>query len=247
MSAAPDQGSMEKPEQRSGEKSQKTEKLSINQRLNEFVQKNRKGLFLGLVAVIILLVGSIITLTVREKINTNAFSKVDAFNQRYEELKTYIGSEAPDAASRQTEIEALLNELESFAAGKSGFAAARAYSVSAGIYEAEKKWAEAEKAWIDAAKAAGKSYLAPISLYNAAVAAEEQGNTESAIELYNQTLNYENGVLVAVRAQFSIGRLEESRNNREAALEAYKSLVGKWPMDPLWANLAQNRIMILSD
>ena len=242
---------MKSPDMKSGEKHQSDDKhtarTSFNQRLNEFVQKNRKVFFFSFVAIIVILVGFIITLSVRTKLQTSAFVKVDALEQRYEDLQSYIGSDKPEASSKQTDIETLQKDIISFADRNSGYAAARAYYLSAKIYAAEKKWPEAEKTWGFAAKAAKKSYLAPISLYNAAVAAEEQGNIDSAIDLYKQTLNLENGISVAVRAQFSIGRLEESRNNKEAALEAYKNLVGKWPADPFWANLAQDRIMILSN
>jgi len=237
----------EKVDQISAEKTQKKDDARITEKLNDFLQKNRKVLFLGLVAVVVILAALIIGLTVREKLLTSAFSKVDALNERYEELLPFIGSEDSEAASKQADISALLEDINAFASRNSGFAAARAYSLSAGIYELQKNWAESEKAWTLAAKAAEKNYLAPVSLYNAAVAAEEQGNIEAAIALYTRSLSFENSFSGAARAQFNIGRLQESRNNREAALEAYRSLLGKWPNDQLWANLAQSRIIQLAD
>lgn len=236
----------EKMDQMSTEKTQKNE-VRINQKLNEFVQKNRKGLLWGLVALVAIMAALIIGVTVREKLQISAFTKVDAFNERYEALKDYIGSEDGEAASKQADIGALLEELNVFAGKNSGFAAARSYCIIAGIYEAQKKWAEAEKAWTSSAKAAAKSYLAPVSLYNAAAAAEEQGNIEAAITLYTQALGFENVNYIASRAQFSVGRLHESQNNRQAALEAYRNLLSKWPGDPLWSYLAQSRIIVLSD
>jgi tetratricopeptide (TPR) repeat protein len=140
-----------------------------------------------------------------------------------------------------------LEELGGFAKKNSGLAAAKAYSLSATIYDSQKKWELAEKAWAGAAAAAKKSYLAPAALYNAAVAAEEQGNDESAIGYYKKALEFGNSFIGAARAQFSVGRLEESKNNRDAALEAYRNLVSKWPSDPIWANLAHSRIIKLSE
>jgi tetratricopeptide (TPR) repeat protein len=211
------------------------------------MQKNRRKIFLGFLAIIVLLAGFIITITVRDKIQSGAIRHIDAFNSRYEQLKPFISGEDEEAASKQADITALLDELNAFGKKSFGFAAARAYCMSADIYWEQKKWAEAETSWLNAAKAAGKGYLAPVAFFGAAAAADEQGNTESAIEFYNKALNYGNVFPGAARAQFSVGRLEESRGNSDAALQAYRSLTSKWPDDPIWTNLAQSRIMVLSD
>ena len=225
----------------------KSETISISQRVNEFIQKNRKVLFIGLVSVVALLVALIVIFTVREKVQAGNLSQVDALNRRYEALKPHVSGEGEEAVSKQPEIDALLSDLAAFQSKKSGFAAARAYGISASIYEGRKEWAEAEKTWISAAKAAGKNYFVPVSFFNAAVAAEEQGNTEAAIIHYGQALAHEKIFPAAARAQFSIGRLQESLGSGEAALDTYRTLINKWPSDPLWTNLAQSRIVVLSD
>jgi len=220
-------------------------KVSLNERLNEFIQKHRMKLIAGLISIVVILAGIIIYSTVNEKLRTSALGKVDALEQRYEELKMYLSGEDPEALLKQGDITALLEDLDTFSSRNSGFAAARAYAISGTIFSEQKKWTEAEKAFIASADAAPKAYLAPISIYNAAVAAEEQKNIQGAIDLFTRSMNYENSF--AARSQFSIGRLEESRNNKSGALEAYRILVSKWPSDPVWANLAQSRIVVLSD
>ena len=225
----------------------KNNELDISERIGEFIQKNRMGILIGLIAVIAVLAGFIVTNAVRGKILSNALSKVDGFNRRYEELKLFIGNDDPETLLKQAEVFVLIEELSAFEDKNSGLAAARAYDLSGNIYADQKNWAQAEEAWSLAAKAAAKSYLVPVYLYNAAVAAEEQGNTDSAIALYTRTLGYGNSFPSAARAQFSIGRLEESRNNIDAALEAYRSLLSKWPDDPVWLNLAQSRILVISE
>ena len=229
------------------EKNGKTEELTLPEKLNEFIQKNRRLLLICLIAILVILAGLITGITIREKIQSKAFSQVEGFNIRYEALRIFIDKDDEEGLAKQADIDALLDELRVFEGKKSGFAAARAYCISASIYADQKKWAESERAWFMASKEAGKSYLAPVSLYNAAVAAEEQGNIDVAIGLYNQALAFGNVFPSAARAQFSIGRLEESRNNREAALEAYRNLVSKWPGDQVWGNLAQSRIVVLSE
>ena len=223
---------------------EKSEKLSIPERLIESIQKNRKALLVGFIVIIAVLAALIIGFTVKDKVLAKAYSQIDAFDVRYDDLKTYIGGED---SSKQAEVAALLEELSLFAAKKSGFASARAYTLCANIYADQKKWSEAENAWSMAAKKAAKSYLEPFSLYNAAIAAEELGKIDTAIGYYKQALDFENGFIFAAKAQFSIGRLEESRNKKDAALEAYRNLVSKWPGDQVWANLAQSRIIVLLD
>lgn len=224
----------------------KKEDVSLNQRLNDFIQKNRKYLLTGLVAILVILAGLIIISVAREKIQEKAISEVDALNTRYEDLRLYINSEEPEAAEKQADISALLEDISAFTGRKSGYAAARAWYIGANIYTEQKNWTEAEKAWSSAADAAGKTYLAPIAVFNAGVAAEEQGNIDAAIGYYTRALSYGDSVPSAARAQFSVARLEESRNNTEAALAAYRELLSKWPDDALWSNLAHNRILLLS-
>jgi len=224
----------------------KEEELTLSQRFNVFVQKNRKPLFIGFIALLVMLGAFIVAVTVMEKSQEKAISEVDSLNRKYLELKTYITSEDPEDISKQAELVLLLIELGEFQKKHNGFAAARAYCISAEIFTEQKNWIQAEDAWLSAEKNAGKSHLAPIAIFNAAVAAEEQGNIQDAIDHYSKALAYGNNFVSVARAQFSIGRLEEGRNNTDAALEAYQSLLAKWP-DQIWSNLAQNRILVLSD
>ncbi|MCL2381541.1 MAG: tetratricopeptide repeat protein [Treponema sp.] len=224
------------------------ETLSMAERLIEFIQKNRRLLFVAFIAIIVGLAGSIAGITLRDRARLNAFVALDALEQRLEPLWAYVGSDEAGALLRQGEITALLEELAVFAARTSGFPAARAHTIRAAIFEEQQRWPLAQTAWTLAANAAPASYLAPISLFNAAVAAEEHGDLEAAIEMYARVLAaHSDTFFIATRAQFSIGRLEEARNNTEAALAAYRSLLSRWPDDPLFANLAQSRIIVLSD
>lgn len=225
----------------------KTGEMTVPERLNDFIQKNRKILFIGLISAVVVIAALIAFTAVRDKMRSDALGKVDALNLRYEALRIYINSEEPDAAAKQADITALQEDLAAFENTNSGFAAARAYGISAGIYMDQKKWQEAEDAWTNAASSAGKTYLAPAAVFNAAVAAEERGDTEAAIAHYTRALTFGNVFPQAARAQFSLGRLEESRNNSAAALAAYSELLSRWPNDPIWSNLAQSRVLALSN
>jgi tetratricopeptide (TPR) repeat protein len=217
------------------------EKLSLNERINEAVQKNRKPILISLGLAFVLLAGIITTLALTDVFRKKAIAGVEELSRRYEALRFTITEESAAA-----DVETLLGDLASFAKKHSGYAGARSWSIIGGIHGDKKEWAEAEAAWREAAKAAPKTYLAPLSLFNAAVAAEEQGKSQEAIDLYTQSLAAGPAAFPAAsHAQFAIGRLREGLNEKDAAIEAYRSVSAKWPNDLFWIKLAQNRIIAL--
>ena len=223
-------------------------KSGATEQINSFFQKNRKFIFFGFLAVIVILAGFIIGISVKGKMTEKALSKVDDFSRRYSELNGFAGgNNTAESVLKQADIAMLVVEINEFAKKSFGFSAARAYGLSGDILSNQYNWESAETAYLNAAKAAGKSYFTPVCFFNAAVAAEEQGNIESAVAHYGKSLDFGNSFPAAARAQFSIGRLEEARNNKASALEAYGAVMAKWPGEQLWANLAQNRIILLSD
>jgi tetratricopeptide (TPR) repeat protein len=222
------------------EKVEQKENPGITERINSFLQKNRKSLLIGTGGILVLLIVFIAVLTIRDALQAKAISAVEDFARRYEVL--VIDLNEPDKAE---EVQTLLDELNAFAGKNRGYAGARSYSLIAGIHAEKKDWSGAEAAWISAAKAAAKTYLAPVFLFNAAVAAEEQGNISGAIELYTQVLDLADVFPAAPRAQFSIGRLQETQGNNEAAVEAYRALINHWPDETVWTNFAQNRILVI--
>jgi tetratricopeptide (TPR) repeat protein len=224
----------------------KTDDLNFGEKLNEFFQKNRKGLIISLAAVVVLLIGFAVGFAVYGNLQEKALSTVEEFNRQYEALRVYINSENEEDASKKDDVKVLQEDLAVFEAKASGFTAARAYAISAGIYGDQKNWADAEKNWANAAAAAAKTYFEPVALFNAAISAEEQGNNDDAIGFYNQVLGFSgDDFSAAPRAQFAIGRIEEDRGNKEAAIEAYRAVLSKWSGDEVWANLAQSRIIVL--
>jgi tetratricopeptide (TPR) repeat protein len=220
---------------------EKKETVPFGEALVDFIRKNRKLLAIVVIAAVVILVGIVAGLNIRENLVNTQISQVEALDERYEELRFDI-----TLPERETDIQALLDDLNALAVKSGGFAGARSYSLIASIHADRKNWTEAEKAWVLSAKKGGKSYLAPVSLFNAAVAAEEGGDIETAIAHYNEAIVFTDLFPVAAKAQFAIGRLEEGRGNREAALEAYRTLIEKWPADTIWTNLANSRIIVLT-
>jgi len=216
--------------------------LNFGDKINGFVQKNRKGILISVSAVCILVAGLIVFLSLQDVFNKKAIGEVEELSRRFNDVRYSIDSEEREQNASNSDIEALLADLNTFAKNKKGIAASKAWSMIAQIHSGRKDWQQTESAWLNAAKTGNKTYLAPISLFNAAVAAEEQGKLEQAIQLLEQSVAHPFEFPAAPRAQFSIGRLYEQMNNYPAAVEAYRAVLINWQDVPVWQNLANSRI-----
>ncbi|MDR0554959.1 MAG: tetratricopeptide repeat protein [Treponema sp.] len=225
---------MTKVEERQGKK-------LVSDMIAGFIQRNRKGLVVCITAAFVIVAAVIAGISIRNIVERNAIGRLEALNDRYESLRFNINESA-----QADDVRVLLEELTVFADKNSAYAGSRACSLIGSIHADQKNWADAEQAWLKAAKKGGKSYLTPAALYNAAVAAEEGGNLEKAIEHLRECISYQNDFPAAVRAQFTIGRLQETLRLNEDAIESYRTLIEKWPSEKVWTNLANSRIIILS-
>jgi hypothetical protein len=216
-------------------------KVSVNEGINEFVQRNRKPIFVVAGILLLSLILFIVALSVMDVFRGKAISAVEGFDSRYDTLRPSLTEDNSSA-----DVEALLADIESFARKTFyGYAGGKAYSIMGNIHGERKDWPAAETAWAAAAKAAKKTYLAPLAYFNAGAAAEEQGKTEEAIGYYTSSLVDAADFPGASRAQFAIGRLRESQGDNAAAIEAYQAVVSGWSYDIVWASLAHSRIIAL--
>ncbi|MDR3020359.1 MAG: tetratricopeptide repeat protein [Treponema sp.] len=213
------------------------EQIKISEKINDFFQKNRKGALVSLGAIIILFVGFIVFISMQDFFRKKAINEVEELNSKFENIRYSLNDE-----EFFNDIETLLDELNNFAKSKSGFAGSKAWTLIAQIHGGREDWQKAQEAWLNAAKTGDKTYLAPISLFNAAAAAEEQGNLSEAIELLQKCIAHRFEFPAAPRAQFSIGRLYEELGNYPAAIEAYRSVLIDWQDVPVWQHLARSRM-----
>ena len=216
------------------------EKSATSDRINDFVQKHRKPIFVSAGAVVVLLAACIAGFSLTDVLRNRAITAVEDLNSRYEELRPTITED-----DSENDVALLLEDLAVFAKKNSGYAGGRAWYIAGSIHSDRKNWEEAEAAWAAAAKAAKKTYMVPFAFFNAGVAAEEQGKIEEAIGYYASSLSAPADFPFAPRAQFSIGRLRESLNETEAAIGAYRSVISRWPYDEVWTNLARSRVIAL--
>jgi tetratricopeptide (TPR) repeat protein len=215
--------------------------VSINEGINEFVQKHRKSIFVVMGILLLSLILFIVALSVIDVLRGKAISAVEDFYVRYETLKPSITEDFSTV-----DVDELLADLESFAQKTIyGYSGGKAYSIIGTIQGERGDWSAAETAWAAAGKAAKKTYLAPLAFFNAGAAAEEQGKIEEAIGYYTSSLDYAADFPAAPRAQFAIGRLHESQGNTQAAIEAYQAVISGWTYDIVWPSLAHSRIIAL--
>jgi tetratricopeptide (TPR) repeat protein len=220
-------------------KSEKSEELDFTGKLTDFLQHNRRNIVtIGAVVIGVFVIG-VIGYTVQEKITGANIKAAEELYTRYFEL------DLENSGDEET-IAEYAESLREFAGKKSGYAAVRAWTLLGRLYQARKEWPLAEEAWGRAAEIKPASYLTPISLFNAAAAAEEQGNLAGALDrLAEIEAGYADSFPGIARTVFSTGRLREKQQDPEGAVSAYRNVVENWPSSP-WANLANSRIIELT-
>ncbi|MDR3355673.1 MAG: tetratricopeptide repeat protein [Spirochaetaceae bacterium] len=228
-----------------------------------FFEKNRRFLFISGIVIAALLAGLIAVLLLRDFMQKEAIVKLDVLIERYDKVKDSLAAGGTATDSVETSltadsgevsvtadsggedgVQALLVDLQALGKSASGYPAARAWFMAANIHHERGEWGEALTAWLAAADKGVATHLAPVCLYNAAVAAEAAGDTDSALSNYQKAVGFAD-FPVAARAQFSVGRLEEKKGDNEAAVAAYRAVIEKWPSDTGWTNLAHSRIVAL--
>ena len=215
----------------------KQEKVNTGDKINDFIQRNRKVIFTISGIIIVLFIGSIVYLSINDNINKKASVKMEELLVKYAEIKEKTGEE-----DSKEEVDAYLAELEVFAAKTKGIAGSKAWSIIGEIYAGREDWHRAEEAFISSARTGEKTYLGPLSYLNAAAAAEEHGEFEQALDLLKKCLSSKIEFPQAPRAQFAVGRINEKLGNFPDALEAYRAVMINWPDMPAWQQLAQSRI-----
>jgi tetratricopeptide (TPR) repeat protein len=217
------------------------EKKTLYVKLSDFIRKFRVALIAALAAIVLAIAAIAAVSAIKD-------SAVKASAARAEKLlEDYSAYAGQSDAAKKAELEkALLASADEIASKWPRlFAAQRALSVKADVFEGKADWASAEKAWLAAVEAVPDSYLAPIALQRAAVAAEEQGANDRAIAAYKRLVaKYEGAAIGFPHAYFALGRLSEATKDYAAAMESYKKIVTTWPDDD-WTKLATDRIIAL--
>ena len=216
------------------------EKKSFDTKLSAFFVKTR-FIFLGVIgALFAVAIIAGIVLTVKDKSTKAGLTEVDAITTELAAARTDLKDDALTAKENE-----LFEKAKAVAEkNKNNITGSRAYMLMAEIQYARKNWNDAKTAWIAAAEANPKAYTAAYCYYNVGVCAEEMKDYDEAVKYLTLTTKAENFPLKP-RALFSLGRIEEQRNNYEQAEKNYEELAATYPSDA-WTTLAKTRLITLS-
>ena len=219
----------------------KNEKLNLQHRILLFLHK-RAVFFLGILVALTVLV---IIMGVYNSVNAKKLESqtrmIESIQDDYQSLAAIT-----DDTKKAEKKKKIIEKLEDIVAkGDKNYPMERALFILGNIYYAEDNWKKAADNFMNLSELFPKSYLAPVSLLDAAAAFEEMETYDKAIENYQKVVdNYQGISPDADRAMFGIGRLYEAKSDKAAAVKTYNSLIDTFPSSN-WTNLARSRIIYL--
>lgn len=211
--------------------------LTFTQKLSNSIDKffrNNKKLVIVLSAVLVVAIIAIVVIAINvEKKNDALFVALDNLETNYMAL-TDENAEA-----------FLLNANELVEKGGNKYPGYKAKYLLADYNFDQGNYAEALALYEDVANVASKTYLAPLSLLNAAAAAENTGDTTKALALYNKIWDtYRTSTGESSKALFNTARIYETQGNTDLAKSVYQQLVDEFA-DSDYSKLAKNRLLVL--
>lgn len=213
------------------------EKTTVSEKVADFVLSAR-GVLLVVMIVAVVAVAAFGTVTaVSVKASEKGLADIDSIS--YVMTKDSASLSDDELKARGDSALAALGKYTS----KGGVVGVRANMLAAEIYFDQKDYDNASKAWTKAAEKGKKSYTAPLSYFNAAVAYEENGKTEEAEKAYRAVISYKDFDQIA-HAKFSLARLLETKGSKDEAVAVYTELFNSLP-DDAWAKLAKSRLLVL--
>ncbi|MDE6350982.1 MAG: hypothetical protein K2K67_08265 [Treponemataceae bacterium] len=207
------------------------------EKINAFLTRNRKVILTVCAFVAAAVIVGTVCVVVSVRQTEKGLAKLDAI--AYALMQNAAELAGDDLAARQ---ETALSALAALT-GKGGIVGTRANMLAADLYFQRKDYESAKDAWLKAAGAKKNAYTAPICRFNAAAAAENAGDLDTALDCYQKAADAA-GFLLADHALFSVGRVYEAKQDFAAAAEAYRRLNDASP-DSDWASLAKTRLIAL--
>ncbi len=244
---------------------EKTPKERFTEALSEFLHRFRFVLIGLLAAIIVFVIVYFVATEIRNDRIEQSTARVERVEQDFESwLTNKRRSEAPaetaagedveaeeedsqspvEADERAQDILRRLNDIiESY---PNLYSAQRALYVRGRYYFETEQWNESAASFVALADRFPKSYLASISLINAAISMEEAENFVNAVSYYERTLDEYVGDTPEIPAVlFSLGRLHEQMSEPESARTYYERILDEYPSSG-WTNIAQTRIIYLN-
>jgi tetratricopeptide (TPR) repeat protein len=195
-------------------------------------------MFLGLV--LVAFIGFSIWTEIDKKINNEATTLAEEAQSDFSSW-----SYENDQKKKTVLEEQLLEKIDKIIKNYSGrYAALRGSLLRAKLYFIKKDWEKSARYYLEISKTFPKSFIAPTSMVNAAVAFEEMNDLDKAIKTYTDLVaGYKNSYEVPY-AIFSLGRIYEQKKSYSDATKYYTELEDKHGTSN-WTLIAQNRKILL--
>lgn len=200
----------------------KEEELTSEQKLvngiSNFFEKHLKLVLIIIAVIAVGIIAAVVIVNVNAKAKETAQIKVAALEEKYTEL---LNSEEPSWSSLEGELSAMID-------GSSYPSVKAAYLLGLCYYN-EENYAKAIETFEKGASLNEKIFLAPLCLANAAVCADEAGNTAKALELYNKIYNDYSDSGVAPKALFNVARIYLQQGNNQLAKATFQQCADYYP------------------
>jgi TolA-binding protein len=212
----------------------------INNFLTATVSRFRLILLAVLIAAAVFLVGYFIYNEISKKLTSDSTVLAEGAQDLYGKWQSESDTAKKGALEKQLmdQLGVLTTRYARQYGGERGF------FIRAGLSYDKKAWDPAQKDYLALAARFPNSYLAPISVFNAAVCLEEKGDTDGALKLYTRVfLDYQDS-FVAPRAMLDIARIDEQKGQFDDAHKMYDQIDSLYP-NSTWDKLAKNRLIEL--
>ena len=206
-----------------------------------FLTRHRTTIMITVGVIVVAVVALIIVLSVQNTRTERSLAAVDELREDFDDwLANDPGAQAEGYDLLAENAAAIIDSYPDT------YAAARARLIEAKALVELERWEEAAPIFLEVADGMSETYLAPVSLMDAAIALEHAGESDGALEIHRRIADeYGDDTAEVPRALFSIGRLNEQANRVADAADAYRQLIDDYPASS-WTNLARNRIITLT-
>ncbi|MCR5761552.1 MAG: tetratricopeptide repeat protein [Sphaerochaetaceae bacterium] len=200
-----------------------------------FYNLHKKVLFIACAAVVVVLLAIVIISSVITSNNEKAMVRIVDLGDR---CSAYLTAEE----SNQETFDALVADLNAEIKDSSYVSVKAAYLLGNLYYETE-DYQNAYDAYMKCYDLNKDSYFAPLALVNAAAAVEENGDADTALDLYSKVSDYEISGVNA-KALFNSARINLSKGNNDLAKAQLESLVQSYSYSE-YAALAKNILNVM--
>ena len=220
-----------------------TTAAKLESKFNAFLLAKKKLLIIIAVAILVIVVGLWIGLSVADSRADNLQLAIDNAQRTYDQWMVQENRDSSEAQALRESLVADLTELS----GKGG----KSYPILKSEYllgliaYTEGAYSEAMEHFASVAQKGNGTYMGSLALYNAGATSELLGDTAQALEYYQSLYDtYGSDAAESARALFSVARLHEHQGNVDLARAVLQQLADEFSASE-YAKLARSRLVTL--